>query len=116
MDECKRMMCDKNIYSLSDWRRAMLNKKKELISSGFPQFDSHPDYKRLTECKQDEFDDEVQCNTYKPKKAKSSKKSTKKRCANGTRYNKKSEMCEGSVRKRCSKGTKRNKANECVPK
>lgn len=28
MDECKRMMCDKNIYSLSDWRRAMLNKKK----------------------------------------------------------------------------------------
>jgi hypothetical protein len=103
---------------MSDWRRAMLNKKKELIADGVSQFEFHPEYKRLAECKQDEYYDDSQCNSMFKKSTKKSPTprrtpKSRKRCATGTRYNKKSDLCEGNTQKRCSKGTRRNKMGEC---
>lgn len=122
---CKREMCDQKIHSMSQWRRAMLNKKKELIAAGISQFEFHPEYVRIAQCKEDEYLDEDQCKSMFNTSRKSSSrkspsrksptgKSPKKKCSIGMRYNKKNGLCEGSIKERCRKGTRRNKkTGEC---
>ena len=45
--ECTRFMCNKKVYSLKDWRNELLRLRKEHA----PQYETHPDYVKMTQCK-----------------------------------------------------------------
>ena len=46
-EECTRFMCNKKVYSLKDWRNELLRLRKEHA----PQYETHPDYIKMTQCK-----------------------------------------------------------------
>ena len=49
MMECMKYTCSKNIHSLKDWRTEMLRLKKEHGAN----FEKHPDYVKMANCKED---------------------------------------------------------------
>jgi hypothetical protein len=51
---CKPFLCKYKAHSLSEWRKAALNKKKELQNAGIIAFEAHPEYKNITKCKPDD--------------------------------------------------------------
>ena len=71
---CLAKFCREKIYSLSDWRKAMLAKRQELARQGIVNFEDNPEFTELTQCKgnvEDKFTDESTCaetnnNPYKP--------------------------------------------------
>ena len=46
--ECTQHMCDKKVYTLKDWRNEALRLKKE----HGPQFETAPEYMKMTQCKE----------------------------------------------------------------
>ena len=70
---CRKLFCSNSIYSIKDWRQAMLNKKKSLINQGITNFENHPEYANLSQCKSninDRFDTEKLCSKLLKKKSK----------------------------------------------
>jgi hypothetical protein len=45
------MFCRDKIHSLSDWRKATLSKKAQLRDAGVIDFENHPEYRALVQCK-----------------------------------------------------------------
>ena len=69
---CRKLFCSNSIYSIGDWRRAMLNKKKSLVNQGITNFENHPEYANLSQCKSninDRFDTEKLCSKLLKKKS-----------------------------------------------
>ena len=54
---CKKHMCNHKIYSLKDWRNEMLRLRKEHA----PQYETHPDYIKMAQCKED-IVDKTECD------------------------------------------------------
>ena len=112
--QCKLFMCNENIHSLSDWRKALLRKKNELRAAGVTDFESHPEYIRLTQCKQDEYQSEDQCKTfinipYNPPQRRPQPTQRRpmpprhpptERCPKGTRRSKITMLCEPTQRRK----------------
>lgn len=105
---CLAKFCREKIYNISDWRKAMLAKRKELSKQGIVNFDENPEFTELTQCKgniNDEFLDEIGCvrmnNT-------GNVKPPVNPYANNPNYK----------RKRCPKGFKINPSPpfNCIPK
>lgn len=63
MSDCKKYMCGKNIHTLKEWRDEMLRLRKEHA----PAFETHPDYVKTAQCK-DEIQPAVTCNRLFPAK------------------------------------------------
>lgn len=66
MNSCSKLLCDKGIHSGSDYRKALLRKKKEINRA---DFENDPEYMELTRCNQyydDEFPTEDQCSSNTP--------------------------------------------------
>jgi hypothetical protein len=103
---CVPFLCKQQIHSLSEWRKAALNKKKELQNDGINAYEAHPEYQMITKCKPDDsvFPSMSYCNQAYPKQASPSKKAStpgkkantgkKSRCPKGTRFNKKTQNCK----------------------
>ena len=66
---CKTVMCDKNIHSLSDWRKSLQRVKSDLVKNGVHQYESDPVYIKLMQCK-DDIQPEYMCNKNKTHKNK----------------------------------------------
>lgn len=102
MDSCKKFLCDEKIYSPSDWRKSLLNKKKELRNTGIINFEDHPVYKRITQCKQERYYPESVCNdpeTFRrrPRPEPMFERPSpvfKERCPRGFRRNKVTGICD----------------------
>ena len=112
---CVPFLCKQQIQSLSEWRKAALNKKKELQNAGINAYEAHPEYQKITKCKPDDsvFPSMSYCNQAYPKQASPSKKAStpsKKASTPGKKAN-------TGKRARCPKGTKFNKKTQnCKPK
>ena len=67
---CVPFLCKQQIHSLSEWRRAALNKKKELQNAGINAYEAHPEYQKITKCKPDDsvFPSMSYCNRASPSK------------------------------------------------
>jgi len=130
--DCTKLLCKNKITSVKEWRRLALAKKKELSARGI-RFDSHEEFKKITECRptNDVYPNRFDCilASYPPAPAAAAKK---ERCKTGTRRNKRTGNCEptgraprspprpaapASKKARCKKGTRRNKrTGNCEPK
>jgi len=134
---CVPFLCKQQIHSLSEWRKAALQKKKELQNAGINAYEAHPEYQKITKCKPDDsvFPSMSYCNRASPSKKSNTGK--KARCPKGTRFNKRTQNCKpknnrsSSARRasppskrantgkraRCPKGTRFNKRTQnCKPK
>ena len=58
---CRKLVCDSKIHSGSDFRKGMLAIRQKLSSEGITNFESDERFKRLAECKMDDYYDENQC-------------------------------------------------------
>ena len=119
--ECRRLFCSNNIYSSSDWRRAMLTKKKELINQGIVYFDIHPEFVNLVRCKSDitdkndvtVFNTEKECN--KTLKRKSKRDVGLDKMAENFGNVPSSAPHSQTKRSKCPKGSRRDKKTKnCV--
>jgi len=79
-----------SLHSSSDWKKAALRTKKTLQNSGIAEFEAHPEYRKITDCKPDDdnYPSSEDCNRQVPRPAK------RGRCPNGTRLNKRTQNCE----------------------
>jgi hypothetical protein len=57
MTDCQKCLCDKNIHSLTDWRNELMRIRKHNVKT----FEDHPEFKKLTQCK-DEIVDKKTCD------------------------------------------------------
>jgi hypothetical protein len=138
-ENCKDFLCKEEIHSKRDWKLKALAKKKELQNTGIGDYEVHPEYRKITDCKPDDDDNypsKSDCDKVSPGKRASSGRPAntgkRGRCPKGTSFNKRTLNCEpknkrgspvrpsspvrpaspvrpGSAKKRCQKGTKRNK-------
>lgn len=127
MDSCRKFLCDEKIYSPGDWRTALLNKKKELRNLGVINFEDDPIYKRIAQCKQENYFPESVCShpatfrTNIPERAPRPEPIFKERCSRGFHRNKITGVCEPVEQrpqyKRCPTGFYRNMMTKmCEPK
>ena len=131
--KCKDFLCKEEIHSKRDWKLKALAKKKELQNAGIGDYEVHPEYVKITNCKPDDDDNypsQSDCNKVSPGRPANTGK--RGRCPKGTTFNKRTQNCEaknrrgspvkptspvrpaspvrpGSAKKRCPNGTKRNK-------
>lgn len=135
-ENCRDFLCKEKIHSSSDWKKAALRTKKALQNSGIAEFEAHPEYRKITDCKPDDdnYPSSEDCNRQVPRPATTGKRG---RCPKGTTFNKRTQNCEPKNRRgspvrqasptrrasrpakrgRCPKGTKRNKRTQnCEPK
>ena len=137
-ENCRDFLCKEKIHSSSDWKKAALRTKKALQNSGIAEFETHPEYRKITGCKPDDdnYPSSEDCNrqarpTQVPRPAK------RGRCPKGTTFNKRTQNCEPKNRRgsptrrgspartaspvrpaasakrgRCPNGTRRNKRTQ----
>ena len=130
-ENCRDFLCKEKIHSSSEWKKAALRTKKTLQNSGIAEFEAHPEYRKITDCKPDDdnYPSSEDCNRQVP----SGRPAKRGRCPKGTTFNKRTQNCEPKNRRgsptrraspvrpakrgRCPKGTKRNKRTQnCEPK
>ena len=107
--DCLNFLCKEKILSASEWKKKTLAKKIELRNSGIVDFEHHPEYIKITNCKPDDdyYPSKEYCKnnfgygSNTRQKSNPNKKPTQRaptsnkvRCPNGTRRNKKTRMCE----------------------
>ena len=132
---CKSMLCYYKAHSLSEWRKAALNKKKELQQRGHTAYEAHPEYQTITKCKPDDnvFPSKSWChenfgswsdeNQSSPKQA-SPKQASPKQASPSKQASPPSKKASTPGKKantgkrtRCKKGTRFNKRTQnCQPK
>ena len=55
-ETCKIFLCKESIHSARDWKLKALAKKKELQNAGVGDYEVHPEYRKITDCKPDDDD------------------------------------------------------------
>ena len=141
-ENCRDFLCKEKIHSSSEWKKAALRTKKALQNSGIAEFEAHPEYRKITDCKPDDdnYPSSEDCNRQaRPRQGPSSRPAAtgkRGRCPKGTTFNKRTQNCEPKNRRgsptrraspvrpaasakrgRCPKGTRRNKrTGNCEPK
>jgi|688.fasta_scaffold678466_1 hypothetical protein len=142
--DCRDFLCKEEIHSSKDWKVKALATKNKLRNAGVADFENHPEYRKITDCKPDDdnYPSKSDCNSSPRQSAPSRPVNTGKRgrCPKGTTFNKRTQDCEPknrrsspvrpasprrqaspvrptSSKKRCQKGTRRNKrTGNCEPK
>lgn len=126
---CNKQFCLNNIYNNSDYIKNLSTIKNKLIKKGVIDWESHPEYTQLLQCKEligDKFMTEDLCiNNYKINKPSNknkkfvtiSEKNDKKRKQTNNTKNKKLKSSKTKYpKKRCPNGTRRCKiSRHCIP-